>query len=318
MSFDNRNPGDSMLADEHLLQEFESGLNPQRLEDSAIPATIIGYGEISAIFQVADNSMTAFKRLPLFSDRPSAEKYTRQFYEYCHLLSQSGLHLPEHQTFIIEPPGRPVAVYIAQKMLPAESFGHRLLHGSEREDIRRLIEMIVGEISRIWDFNRSNRPGLELALDGQLSNWVRIEEGGAPVIYYIDTSTPLFRKDGIEQLDPELFLKSAPGFLRWIIRLLFLKDVINRYYDQRQVYIDLAANLYKEQRPDLIPMTIDIINRQIGSGQRPLTEADVKEYYREDKLIWTVFLSFRRLDRWLTTLILRRRYEFILPGKIKR
>lgn len=307
-----------MLADEYLLQEFELGLNPQRLDDSTIPATIIGYGEISAIFQVADHSRAAFKRLPLFSDRPSAEKYTRQFHEYCHLLTQSGLHLPDHQTFIIEPPGRPVAVYIAQKMLPVESFGHRLLHVSERDEIRRLIEMIVGEISRIWDFNRSNRPGLELTLDGQLSNWVRIEEGGAPVIYYIDTSTPLFRRDGIEQLDPELFLKSAPGFLRWIIRLLFLKDVINRYYDQRQVYIDLAANLYKEQRPDLIPMTIEIINRQIGSGQRPLTEEDVKKYYREDKLIWTIFLSFRRIDRWLTTRILRRRYEFILPGKIKR
>ena len=307
-----------MLANEHLLKEFELGLNPQRLEDSTIPATIIGYGEISAIFQVADHSRAAFKRLPLFPDRPSAEKYTRQFHEYCHLLSQSGLHLPEHQTFIIEPPGRPVAVYIAQKMLLAESFGHRLLHVSERDDIRRLIEMIVGEISRIWDFNRSNRPGLELALDGQLSNWVRIGEGGAPVIYYIDTSTPLFRKNGIEQLDPELFLKSAPGFLRWIIRLLFLKDVINRYYDQRQVYIDLAANLYKEQRPDLIPMTIEIINRRIGSGQRPLTEGDVNKYYREDKLIWTIFLSFRRIDRWLTTRILRRRYEFILPGKIKR
>jgi hypothetical protein len=93
---------------------------------------------------------------------------------------------------------------------------------------------------------------------------------------------------------------------------------MNRYYDQRQVYIDLAANLYKEQRPDLIPMTIETINRQIGSDQIPLTEDDVKKYYREDKLIWTLFLSFRRIDRWLATRIFRRRYEFILPGKIKR
>lgn len=307
-----------MLADPRLLHEFEIGLNPQRLEDSTIPATIIGYGEISAIFQVADHPRVAFKRLPLFSDRLSAEKYTRQYHQYCHLLSQSGLNLPEHQTFIIEPPARPVAVYIAQKMLSPESFGHRLLHVSEQDDIHLLIEMIVTEISKIWRFNRSHRPGVELALDGQLSNWVRIEERRAPVIYYIDTSTPLFRKDGVEQLDPELFLKSAPGFLRWIIRLLFLKDVIDRYYDQRQVYIDLAANLYKEQQPDLIPTTIDIINRKIGAGQAPLTEEDVKKYYREDKLIWTIFLSFRRIDRWLTTRILRRRYEFILPGKIKR
>jgi hypothetical protein len=43
--------------------------------------------------------------------------------------------------------------------------------------------------------------------NGQLSNWVRVEERHNAVMYYIDTSTPLFRKDGVEQLDPELFLK---------------------------------------------------------------------------------------------------------------
>ena len=41
-----------MLADENLLNQFEIGLNPQNLKDSAISATIIGYGEISAIFQI--------------------------------------------------------------------------------------------------------------------------------------------------------------------------------------------------------------------------------------------------------------------------
>jgi len=29
-------------------------------------------------------------------------------------------------------------------------------------------------------------------------------------------------------------------------------------------------------------------------------------------------LTFRRMDCWLTTKLLRRRYEFILPGKIRR
>jgi hypothetical protein len=51
------------------------GLNPQDPKNSPIAATIIGYGEISAIFQIGDNSEVAFKRLPLFADRPSAEKY---------------------------------------------------------------------------------------------------------------------------------------------------------------------------------------------------------------------------------------------------
>ena len=55
-----------MDVDENLLTEFESGLNPQHLEKSVIPATLIGFGEISTIFQIGDESGTAYKRLPLF------------------------------------------------------------------------------------------------------------------------------------------------------------------------------------------------------------------------------------------------------------
>ena len=307
-----------MLVDENLLHEFESGLDPQDLKNSPIPATIIGYGEISAIFQIADNSETAFKRLPLFSDCPSARRYTQHHDEYCHLLTKAGLNLPEHETVIIEPIDRPVVVYIAQKLIPSRRFGHRLIHESDRDNIYLLLETIVAEISKIWRYNRIHQPAVRLALDGQLSNWAWFDDQPRPAIYYIDTSTPLFCIDGIERLDPELFLKSAPAFLRWILRWLFLKDVIDRYYDQRQVYTDLAANLYKEQRPDLIQVAITIINRQLGTDQKPLTVDEVDKYYREDKLIWSFYLSFRRIDRWLTTQIFRRRYEYILLGKIKR
>ena len=154
-----------------------------------------------------------------------------------------------------------------------------------------------------------------MALDGQLSNWILTENNE---ILYIDTSTPLFKLNNIEQLNPELILKTAPSFLRWILRLFFLKDVMGRYYDHRLVYLDLIANLYKEQRPDLIPTAIEIINNYINVNEKPFDIKEVEKYYKEDKLIWTLFLAFRRFDKWFTTKILRRRYEFILPGKIKR
>jgi hypothetical protein len=307
-----------MLIDLNLLHEFEDGLNPQDLKNSRIAASIIGYGEISAIFQISGHAEVAFKRLPLFSDRSSAQRYTQQHDEYCRLLTDAGLRLPEHDTFIIEPDGRPVAVYIAQKFIPSRHFGHRKIHQGNQGDIQLLFETIVAQTAGIWRYNRRHQATLEMALDGQLSNWAWFNDQARPLIYYIDTSTPLFRKNGIEQLDPELFLKSAPVFLRWILRWLFLKDVIERYYDQRQVYTDLAANLYKEQRPDLIPEVITIINRQLGTDHQPLTVAEVEKYYREDKIIWSSYLFFRRIDRWLTTQLLRRRYEYILPGKIRR
>ena len=56
----------------------------------------------------------------------------------------------------------------------------------------------------------------------------------------------------------------------------------------------------------------------MGDAMDPLTVGEVEKYYREDKFIWALFLFLRRLDRWLTTKLLRKRYEFILPGKIKR
>jgi hypothetical protein len=307
-----------MLVDEHLLYEFEKNLNPQNLTASPIPATLIGFGEISAIFEIADNPRVAFKRLPLFHDHASALAYTTVYHEYCRFLTEAGLSLPTHQTAIIEVPDRPVCLYIAQRKLPADRFAHQLLHELEPDENQWLIESIVSEISKIWRYNCDQDPARKLALDGQLSNWVWLEKQGRPVLYYIDTSTPLFRKEGVEQLDAELFLKSSPAFLRWILRRFFLADVLNRYYDPRLVCIDLAANLYKEQRPDLVAPAVELINRQLASGQDPLAIDEVKKYYREDKLIWSLFLSFRRIDRWLTTQIWRRRYEFILPGKIRR
>ena len=307
-----------MNVDEELLCRFEAGLNPQNIEDSPIPATILGFGEISSIFQIADNKKVAFKRMPLFSERSSAERYAQRFEEYCLLLVEAGLELPEHQTVVIQVPDRPVVCYIAQQRFPFERFGHRLIHHLPTQQVLSLIEKTIFEISKIFIFNRSGRPDTEIALDGQISNWV--ETGGADdaAMIYIDTSTPLYRKGGVEMLDPELFLKSAPAALRWIIRLFFLESVMNRYYDQRQVYIDLAANLYKEQRPDLVPITVEIINRHLFENLQPVTPGDVVSYYREDKLIWMLFLAFRKLDRWVKTKLVRKRYEFLLPGKIKR
>ena len=55
-----------------------------------------------------------------------------------------------------------------------------------------------------------------------------------------------------------------------------------------------------------------------ASAIEPLSKSEVDRYYREDKLIWVVFSGLRRLDRFITTRLLWKRYEFILPGKIKR
>ncbi len=127
----------------------------------------------------------------------------------------------------------------------------------------------------------------------------------------------------VEQLDAELFLRAAPSFMVWILRLLFLKDVMTRYYEPRKVTIDLLANVYKEQRSDLIPALLAMANKFFASeaeelGISPLLEKEVQDYYREDAMIWSLYLSMRRFDRYLHQEILHHEYPYILPGIIKR
>jgi hypothetical protein len=306
----------SMLSRE-LLYEFEKGLNPQKPAESKIPARIVGYGEISAIFEIEADKNYVYKRLPLFDSLAAAEHYQKMYLDYCSLLVKAGLCLPDHDTRVVAVPGRPAALYIAQKKLPDANFGHKLIHHLDDGSSLELIEHAVREIVKIWTFNSANKPEIELAIDGQLSNWVRDPENNQ-TLCYIDTSTPLFCKQGVEQQNPELLLKSAPGFLRWLIRLFFLQDVMTRYYIPRLVFMDLVANLHKEQKPELIEPAIECVNAHLPHDQKPLTRTGVDKYYREDKLIWIVFLGLRRLDRFFTTRLLWNRYEFILPGKINR
>ena len=140
---------------------------------------------------------------------------------------------------------------------------------------------------------------------------------------YFDITTPLFRIDGVEQLDTEIFLKSCPSPLVWLVRWQFLDAVADRYYDVRQILTDLVANFHKEGRADLIDPALDLINEMIRekglSNEIPaLKREEIDRYYKNDAFIWTVFLALRRMDRFIKTRIFSKRYNFILPGKIIR
>lgn len=302
------------LSDNELIT-FESGLDPLNLKNSKIPAMVIGYGEISTVFEIDGDENNAYKRLALFEDRNSAEDYTKIYNAYCDYLRNTGLNLPEDKTVIIDNDKRATILYIVQRKLDPENFAHKLILNYSEQQASDLLTKICDEIEKVWKFNSKNKPDLEIALDGQLSNWV-IENDNK--IFYIDTSTPLFKIKNVEQLNPDLILKTAPSFLRWVLRLFFLKDVMNRYYEPRSVYMDLIANLHKEQRPDLVPIAIDIVNKYIKEPDKKFDIDEINKYYKEDKLIWTLFLAFRKFDRFLKSKIFHQRYEYILPGKIKR
>ncbi|MHC1591973.1 MAG: hypothetical protein ACXQS8_07795, partial [Candidatus Helarchaeales archaeon] len=83
------------------------------------------------------------------------------------------------------------------------------------------------------------------------------------------------------------------------------------------------ANFYKEQLPDVIPGLVDVVNEYFETDgasfeMKPFDVEEIRKYYKGDKRIWEIFQAFRRMDRFVKTKILRKKYEFYLPGKIKR
>jgi len=314
------------------LVEFERGLDSIHPERSTMPCRVLGYGEISTVFEIHAVTLDglAFKRVSIFETPEELSRYLATYQEYNRLLEQDiGVRLPPHgHAVVVNQRGRPI-FYIIQSKLPVPAMGNKAMHLLPREDTVTLFECVLHELHKVWNFNQRGAD-CQVGFDGQVSNWViddfdpiqpRVEAGVQ--LAYVDTSTPFIRYHGVEQMDPELFLRSAPSFLAWILRILYLKDVVARYYDFRLVVIDLLANCCKEQMPELIPDLLVMVNNYFAGEARtfnlePIQEKEVLSYYREDALIWSLYLSMRKVDRFLHRYILFRPYPYILPGRIKR
>lgn len=321
--------------DVELLERFERGLDPARPERSAIPAAVLGYGEISTVLAIGDDGV-AYKRMPMFADEAEIVAYTAAFDAYRARLQEAGLRLaPCRLATLAQRSGGRRVVYLAQPRLPAHAIGDAIVRRATPAEAGRLLRAVLDELAKVHRFNRreagAGQPGAprwQLGIDGQISNWAVMgmtAESGLPSaieLVYFDVNTPLVRRDGVEQLDTELFLRSAPSFLRWVLRLFVVQDVVNRYYDPRRVAIDLVANLYKEGRADLIPGWLEATNRFLAetltdAGLQPISEREVNAYYREDAGIWRLYLGLRRFDRTLHRLT-GRVYPYVLPGPIRR
>ena len=322
----------ALTIDKKLLASFEEGLDPRYPEKSKIPAEVLGYGEMSTVFAIGAEGHRdlAYKRMPIFQTTGEVARYERIYDEYNEILQRKvGIQVPPYGSAVVATKAGRIVMFDVQKKLEPLSIGNRAIHIVTEDEIVLLVRLVLRELKKVWLFN-AKKTGVEIGIDGQISNWSMVgfnpkkpEVTPRTKLLYFDTSTPFIKKKGTEQLDPELFLRAAPSFLVWLIRWLFLADVMTRYYDFHLVAIDLVANFYKEQRPELIPRLVGAVNDFFASeakelGIKPISEKEVASYYKEDAWIWRLWLLFRRIDRFLKTRILMRPYPYILPGKIRR
>lgn len=322
----------SFNIDIKILKEFEEGLDTRFPEQSKIPARIIGFGEISTVFVIDHPSLKgfAFKRLPIFSKEQEVFEYENSLKEYIELLKNKiNIHVLDSEGIKIKTSDQRIVYYIAQPVLPEYSICHKLLHKVSNDDAMKILNSVLVNLKKMQDYNSKNEE-IKIGLDEQFSNWALkdFESPDKPLVdvpelTYLDISTPLYRKNGKEALNADLFLKSTPPLLRSIVKTLFLQEILDRYYDFRLVVIDMIANLYKEKLPHLIQPFIESSNNffKNNCSSYNLKEIQLKEvesYYKNDAFIWSLFLTLRKLHREIETKILRKRYEFILPEKIER
>jgi len=320
-----------MKIDIEVLKKLERSIDTYNPEKGEVPIKILGFGEISLVFEiVGDPEQIAYKRIPIFENEKQVNRHIWAYNEYNRILSQDvGLNLPKYDVVWFKDNEDKIQFYCVQEKISSESVGNKVIHDLSTKDVKTLILLVMREMKKVWVHSK-NHETLDLGLDGQISNFAIIGyDPNNPKIekdtklLYFDTSTPMFRKNGIEAMDAELFLESTPSFLRFLVKAAFLDEVIDRYYDWRLVTIDLIANFFKEQKPELIPGIIRQVNKFFKEeasefNMEPITFEEVQKYYKNDKMIWVIFQNARKIDRYIKTKLFKKKYDFYLPGKIKR
>lgn len=301
---------------------------------------IVGYGEISTVMRlkktvwenderdiIKDESRWLWKKMPPFPGMTDVESYENLYNEYRRLLvNDVGIPVPRQTTRHFKH-GDCYIVYAGQERLDERRVCNVLIKSLDRNSAITVLVKILRKLHDVHRFNTTNTR-CRIGIDAQLSNWVVMSRHDSldhiypeDSLAFIDTSSPMIRIEGKEQVNTEIFIKSAASFLRPVIRTFFLQEVLDRYYDMRSVMIDIIANLYKEKRTDLIDDYIEKTNefiRSTGISERNLTRKEIDKYYSGDVLIWRFYQASRKIDRFITEKILRQKYVFRIPGRIER
>jgi hypothetical protein len=320
-----------MKIDVDLIKRFEESIDTVHPETGKIPIHILGYGEISLVFEIiGDVNELAYKRIPIFDTEKQVKRHLWAYKNYNEILENKiGLNIPDYDALWFKDSKNKIQFYCVQKKVPPESVCNKLIHHLSKDQILSLVHLILKEFKKVWSFNESNLK-IDVGLDGQISNFAlmnytlnNIQISADTKLYYFDTSTPMVRINGNEGMEAVLFLKSAPSFIRFLLKALFLEETVGRYYDLRKVTIDLIANFFKEQMATMIPPLITFANDFYKNEApefevAPINFEEVLKYYKSDADMWKIFQSVRKADRYVKTRIFHQSYDFYLPGEIKR
>jgi Family of unknown function (DUF6206) len=279
----------------------EEALSSDREQD--LP--VLGFGEISLVLGwPPDHPRFACKRLPPFPSRERLDAYRNTLQDYLRALAAAGVRVVDTEMRGVGCGDGTVAGYVVQPMLPADELAPAILGKTDPQAGHPLVEAVVSTAAATVSPS--------VGLDAQLANWTWDGAG----LTYIDVSTPLiWSPQGRSRLDLDLLAEAYPTVLRWPLRRFVAPGILDTYRDLRKVYLDLTGNLLKERLDGWLPSFLERLNPHLAE---PLSEGEVRRYYRSDARLWGALLRIRKLDRAWRRRVRRRSYPFLLPGGIER
>ncbi len=284
----------------------------QRLEEDLDPAhpdgvTVLAYGEISAALLVPGVEGRVCKRMSGFADHSMAQAYATLVCDYIDTVRGTGIRVVDTDIVPVVRGGRAPVVYLVQPLL--DRLGNQELKAAGDPELAALIHTVM---DRVWALHlRAEQP--ETAIDAQLSNW-SFTDPDDPVL--IDVGTPFVRSAAGYLFDQEILLSAIPpGVRAYYRRKGSVTEYMDDYFDPRLVAVDLLGNFIKEGASARLPEGIVAANEWLQAHDlAPINRPEVDAYYKQDAATLELFLRVRRLDRAAKRL-LRREYDFILPGK---
>jgi hypothetical protein len=324
--------GDHLLA---VLDETERRLDPANPESGG-HVKVLAYGEISAALTTDALPGLVCKRMAGYPDEASVRAYLDLVDEYLTEIATAGLSVVATQAIPVHRPGRPPVVYLVQPRMDPQTLGHRLLHTTDDAGLATVISQVLDSVALLAQGSARRTDGVEVALDGQLSNWsfgatpasepsgdTGAQTATPPQPVLIDVGTPFIRRNGRHSLDARVVVAAAPPGIRALLLRFVADSYQDDYFVPRTVALDLLGNFHKEGAPERIGTGLAVVNQWLATadlpGPRdPIQATEVATYYRRDAQLLGIFLQARRADRAIRTKILRQPYDFLLPGKVAR
>lgn len=270
---------------------------------------VLGYGEITLVLGwPPDAPRVACKRLPPFPDLAAARRYLGVIADALSVLRAGGVDVVDTGLHHLPAPDGRVVGWAVQPLLDPATLGPAVLRAEAPSAEHPMLDAVVSAVFGVL--------GPRVGLDAQCSNWA----WDGRRLRYLDVTTP-FLWDGDDRLllDLDVLVAALPAPVRAVTKRFVAGDVIRKYRRPRDVLLDLCGNLLKERLAPWVPAWVEAANRWlVPAGAAPITEGEVRRFYRGDARLWAVMLAARRLDASWQRHIRRRPYPFLLPGRIER